>query len=470
MTKRRSWIQLMNATLRSVNPSGLRAVDLFCGAGGLSLGFWAHGIEVVGVDINVDAAETYARNLGESYCADIKAGIRLPDADILIAGPPCQPWSRAGKRLGREDDRDGFPITIQAVEQMRPTAVVVENVPGSVRSEKRDGLDYIKEQLRSLNYLVSEHVLNAADYGVPQNRSRIFVVGIIGEVRVGSPKPWQQAISVRQSIPGTYWRNMPETQTVSDKMSAYISRYERASGCRTPRDLHIDKPSRTLTARNLSGATGDMMRLKLSDGTRRTLTVGEAARLQSFPDWFQFHGSKRSKLEQIGNAVPPMLSYAVAEMVLQRLVELKPMDKPPLHNYPVPSSSSASATMRANRRRDTAPELRLRSAIHRQGLRFRVDLPIEVGGRRVRPDIVFTRRRVAVFVDGCFWHACPDHGQVPRANQPYWTAKLEANKERDRTDTLTLQSNGWNVLRIWEHEQTSYALEAVLQAVENVAR
>lgn len=123
--------------------------------------------------------------------------------------------------------------------------------------------------------------------------------------------------------------------------------------------------------------------------------------------------------------------------------------------------------MRANRRRDTGPELRLRSALHRRGWRFRVDLQVRTGGRRVRPDIVFTRRRVAVFVDGCFWHDCPQHGQRPRANASFWDAKFRRNVERDRTDTDLLERSGWTVIRVWEHELICEAvetIEAVLRA------
>jgi DNA mismatch endonuclease (patch repair protein) len=88
--------------------------------------------------------------------------------------------------------------------------------------------------------------------------------------------------------------------------------------------------------------------------------------------------------------------------------------------------------MEANRRRDTAPEVRLRSLLHRAGLRFRCDHPIRIDGRIVRVDIVFTRRRLAVFVDGCFWHGCAEHGQIPQANRDYWAAKLTRNAQRDR--------------------------------------
>ena len=117
--------------------------------------------------------------------------------------------------------------------------------------------------------------------------------------------------------------------------------------------------------------------------------------------------------------------------------------------------------MRANRRRDTDPELRLRSALHRRGWRFRVDLPVEVGDRRVRPDIAFTRQRVAVFVDGCFWHDCPEHGQRPTANAAFWEAKFRRTVERDRADTESLECSGWTVVRIWEHELASAAVATV---------
>ena len=132
---------------------------------------------------------------------------------------------------------------------------------------------------------------------------------------------------------------------------------------------------------------------------------------------------------------------------------------------PVASSAATFATMRANRRRDTGPELRLRSALHRRGWRFRVDLQVEAGGRRVRPDILFTRHRVAVFVDGCFWHDCPEHGQRPKANASYWELKFRRNAERDRADTESLECSGWTVVRVWEHEPPCEAVAAIEAAL-----
>jgi DNA mismatch endonuclease (patch repair protein) len=108
--------------------------------------------------------------------------------------------------------------------------------------------------------------------------------------------------------------------------------------------------------------------------------------------------------------------------------------------------------MSANRRTDTGPEVILRSALHRRGHRFRKDLLIALEGGRVRPDIVFSRARIAVFVDGCFWHRCPEHASDPKTNAAYWAAKFHRNVRRDRETDDLLGASGWSVIRIWEHE------------------
>lgn len=136
--------------------------------------------------------------------------------------------------------------------------------------------------------------------------------------------------------------------------------------------------------------------------------------------------------------------------------------------YPHPTSREVSVRMRRNRRRDTRPEIALRSELHRRGLRFRKDLPLRVEGRVVRPDIVFTRARLAVFVDGCFWHACPIHGTEPRANTDYWRPKLARNVARDRAVDAALRQAGWRVLRAWEHDSATAVatrIEDALQAI-----
>jgi len=122
--------------------------------------------------------------------------------------------------------------------------------------------------------------------------------------------------------------------------------------------------------------------------------------------------------------------------------------------------------MKGNRRADTGPELALRRALHGLGYRYRKDYRLDLAdGIRVRPDIVFTARRVAVFVDGCFWHCCPDHGSQPAANTWYWEPKLRRNVERDRVADAALARAGWTVLRLWEHESLTAAVVTVSQAL-----
>jgi DNA mismatch endonuclease (patch repair protein) len=121
--------------------------------------------------------------------------------------------------------------------------------------------------------------------------------------------------------------------------------------------------------------------------------------------------------------------------------------------------------MAAVKRSNTKPEIALRHALHAVGLRYRKDYPLRLGRKLIRPDIAFTRSRVAVFIDGCFWHRCPQHGEVPATNTGFWSAKLEANAARDREQDRLLSDAGWLVVRIWEHEPLDAAITAVRAAL-----
>ena len=133
------------------------------------------------------------------------------------------------------------------------------------------------------------------------------------------------------------------------------------------------------------------------------------------------------------------------------------------------SSDHARRTMVANKRRDTKPELALRSMLHSRGLRFRVDCsPLK--GVRSRADIVFSKAKIAVFVDGCFWHGCPEHFIMPKTNAEYWSAKICRNAARDAAVNQTLADDGWTVIRVWEHEDASAAADRIEAAWKQVTR
>lgn len=132
---------------------------------------------------------------------------------------------------------------------------------------------------------------------------------------------------------------------------------------------------------------------------------------------------------------------------------------------PSASSLAARSRMEHQRRRDTKPEVAIRSRLHGLGLRFRVDRPVLTGMRR-RADVLFPRERIAVFVDGCFWHGCPEHGTWPKANAEWWRTKIETNRHRDADTDSRLTTAGWVSIRIWEHEDAGLAAARVASIVQ----
>lgn len=317
---------LLAATLKPRRSSGLVAIDLFAGCGGLALGFEAVGIETIGFEKDSDACETYRKNLrAECHQVVLTPSTSLPACDILIGGPPCQPFSVGGLQLGLQDSRDGFPAFIGAVKKLRPRLFLFENVRGMLYSNRRY-FDEIIAALANLGYAISYKLLNAEEYGVPQRRERLIVVG--HEAPFAFPLSACDSVTAGDALLSLAISTPPESKFLTASMDRYVANYEKASKCIRPRDLYLDRPARTLTCRNLAGATGDMQRVRLPDGRRRRLLIREAARLQSFPDWFDFVGGETSRYNQIGNAVPPLFAWHLAKAVLRQLGARQPDDIP----------------------------------------------------------------------------------------------------------------------------------------------
>ena len=291
-------------------------LDLFAGCGGLSLGFEAVGVRTIGFEMVDEAVDTYNRNLkGKCYNQFLEVGFNYPEEeniDIIIGGPPCQPFSRFGNQKGMEDARDGFPIFIDAVRRLQPKVFLFENV-ANILGRHKWYLDLIVQELQNLGYIVEYKVLNAVDYGVPQRRERLICVGHRASFHF--PAIEREKRTVAEAIGDTMLSPEPESKILTSRQDEYIAVYEKKSHCVNPRDLYPDRPARTITCRNLAGATSDMQRVRLADGRRRRLTYREAARLQTFPDWFEFSGTETKQFYQIGNAVPPLLAYKIAQQV-----------------------------------------------------------------------------------------------------------------------------------------------------------
>lgn len=305
-----SYVEHINKVLKPKITENEVVLDLFAGCGGLSLGFEAAGYKTIGYEMDSSASETYNKNLiGKCFAEKLYLDFDYPKADIIIGGPPCQPFSVGGHQKGMEDARDGFPFFIDAVKRLQPKVFMFENVRGLLYSNKWY-FDLVIAELIKLGYLINYKLLNAVQFGVPQNRERLFVFG--HRAKFTFPKVHSKKVTVGEAIGDTMYTTPEGSKFLTASMDTYVAKYEKASDCINPRDLYFDKPARTLTCRNLAGATGDMQRVRLKDGKRRRVLHSEAARLQSFPDWFEFMGNETQRFNQIGNAVPPLLAYQLA--------------------------------------------------------------------------------------------------------------------------------------------------------------
>jgi len=318
------------------------AIDLFAGAGGLSLGMQAAGIEsVFAVEIMPDAAATYRAAFPDTHVhgADIQ-GVDFRSwagVDVVAGGPPCQPFSIGGLRRGSEDRRDFLPEFVRAVMEIRPRAFIMENVPGLISFGS-----YLRSILAPLFdlYSISEpQVLNAADYGVPQSRKRLIVVGsregVTFQLPPGRPDRLLPAGAILTREP----RGEPNPSKIiyAKRPDLRLNPYQGHIFNGGGRAIELDKPSPTI----LAAAGGNKTHfIDLEDripayhahlkrggspfvgelpGARR-ITVFESAMLQSFPEHISFYGSRSSQYTQIGNAVPPRLAQAIGEEMMVQIL------------------------------------------------------------------------------------------------------------------------------------------------------
>lgn len=346
-------------------------IDLFAGAGGLSLGFEAAGFHAVAaVELDADAASTYAaaredsilmlrRNICEVDFTPFAGAVAA-----VVGGPPCQPWSLGGFRRGHADPRDGIPQFARVVHEVQPQAFVMENVAGLTKGTARADFERVLDVFRGhlplstllgegydeirLDYRVDFRVLQAADYGVPQRRERTFVVGVAAGLTFewptrthGPDRRWPHK-AVRQVISaepaGTPNRSIVTyAKNPTTRPDPYHGQIFNGGG----RPMNLDRPAPTLLASmggnktpwiDLDEVVPDYHQHLMEGGPPRTgtvpgarrITVAEAAAIQTFPKAMSFSGARSSQYRQIGNAVPPKLAEAVARQVLRALATPQP--------------------------------------------------------------------------------------------------------------------------------------------------
>lgn len=364
---------LRNRTDWRLSKVGINVVSLFSGGGGLDLGFATEGYDVIwAIDNNKNAAETYKANIGgHIICADInQIDIRkLPHADVVIGGPPCQSFSLAGNR-NVEDARGQLVWKyIHIIEHVQPKAFVFENVTGLLSAKNSQGkkiIELLKNTFKEIGYTIEQQVMNAADYGIPQRRKRIIIVGL-KEAKFEFPKPThsedgvglKRYVSVEDALgdlpeaiadengavnycmpaqsefqkyvrrdvavtehfipqmskldeyivchvkPGGNYKDIP-----AEVNSSRIKRLQRDGGHTTCYGRLVpDKPSYTINTYFNRPNVGCNIHYKAN----RLITVREALRLQSFPDDYKIiSSSKQGRNLIVGNAVPPMLAGVIA--------------------------------------------------------------------------------------------------------------------------------------------------------------
>ena len=301
----------------------MRVVSLFSGAGGLDLGFTMAGHEIVWAnDIYEDAVKTYRQNLGDNIvCKDIALvdAADIPNCDIIIGGFPCQGFSVANVKRHVDDERNVlYKQLIRIIEAKKPKFFLAENVKGLTNLAKGAVFQMILSDFRALGYQVDSRILNAADFGVPQTRQRVIIVGVRNDVDFTYDFPYPthsktgadglpKWVSVSKALAG-----IPDPDQPNDLPNHEYSKYKlNFNGYLGHRQLDPEKPAPTVTARGDN--KGGVVILPHPNAERR-MSCRELARIQSFPLDYEFYGNRSSVYRQIGNAVPPLLGYAVAKV------------------------------------------------------------------------------------------------------------------------------------------------------------
>ncbi|MCY7348040.1 MAG: DNA cytosine methyltransferase [Pyrinomonadaceae bacterium] len=315
------------STEKIVRAQNHSVVSLFSGCGGMDLGFRG-GFSIFGRkyaenpfkiiwanELNQAACRTYRRNLNEDiYCGDIWDFMnQLPtSADVLIGGFPCQDLSINGKGLGINGKRSIlYSAMVEAIKIVKPKVFVAENVKGLLLKTRRDSFQRIMEDFNSLGYDVSHELYHAADYGVPQSRERVFIVGTLKNANKFAPPAPELSkenwLTASEAIGDLESKEMDESVN-------HIWSAANVSGEQGNRRLVADRPGFTIRAE----CHGN---IQFHYSLPRRISMREAARIQSFPDDFIFDAKLRETERQVGNAVPPVLAWHIAQSVAECLAD-----------------------------------------------------------------------------------------------------------------------------------------------------
>jgi len=328
--------------------NGIPVVSFFSGCGGLDLGFESAGFEhIVLVENNELFCDTLRQNrswevIGPPYAdgdisnrykiaSDLKKyGVKKGFDGVFIGGPPCQPFSIASnqrfskngenfKRVGFSHEKNGnlFFDFVWQIKHFKPKAFLIENVPGLIELDNGEQVENIYNELTEAGYTInSPFKVNAAHYSVPQNRGRVFIIGYLGDKRLIEPKKGEEVISCLSAISGIN-EGCPNHVTRKHKANS-VARYIELDIGKRDKLGRVDRLDPSLPSKTvIAGGTSGGGRSHLHPYIPRTLSVRECARLQTFPDDYEFTGSSARQFTQVGNAVPPVLAAQLATAIYE---------------------------------------------------------------------------------------------------------------------------------------------------------
>lgn len=339
------------------------AIDLFCGAGGLALGFKNAGVEVkVGIDNNEEALITFGKNMPGAKAINFDLSNisddlvkNLGHVDIMLGGPPCQGFSIAGKREASDPRNLLAQSYLKLVKKLSPSVVVIENVPNIMSMNKGHFAEGIVNGLEKLGFRVEIFKLNSSDFGVPQNRKRVFFIALKEGLEIGGlleKKKSEEIISTEDAVSDLPLLDDHLGYEVMDYNYDPVTEYQklmRKNASSLFNHQAVDHTDKTKMIISMVPDGGNYKDLPLEyQGTRkvniawtrmnskrpcftidaghnhhfhykanRVPTVRECARIQSFPDHFVFYGNRTSQYRQVGNAVPPLLAQKIAETIIE---------------------------------------------------------------------------------------------------------------------------------------------------------
>ena len=330
----------------------MQTLELFAGCGGLAKGLERAGFAHAGlVEFNRQACESLRANFPPSLVheADVRQFdfSRYSFVDVVSGGPPCQPFSLGGLSKADDDERDMFPQAVRAISEIKPKAFLFENVKGLLRAKFAPYFDYILMRLkypecvqkdgetwkahsdrlnevvrtgkyRGLRYRVFHKLLNAADYGVPQVRERVFIVGLREDVDApwSWPRPTCQTKSKRNTI-ASVLKGVPDPRSSANRIPDHVF-VDGAKVYPGHTGSAVSEPAKTIKA-GAHGVPGGENMLRFEDGSVRYMTVHEAKLIQTFPKDFKIVGAWGEAMRQIGNAVPVELARIVGRQLLEVL-------------------------------------------------------------------------------------------------------------------------------------------------------